>query len=119
MGRFEITFTENHQYQFVLKANNGFAILYSNIFADKQTCYTSINAVKMHAQQLNNFIKKATTNENYYFFLNSNDAELIGKSELYKSESARDNAIYFVKINTKEATIEDYTTITEKLWYSA
>jgi hypothetical protein len=119
MGTFEITQTENNQYKFILKANNGFAILYSNLFSEIEDCYANIEVVKLHAQQLNNFIKKATTNENYYFFLNSNDGELIGKSELYKSESARDNGIYFVKINTKEATVVDNSLALKKLWHSA
>ena len=53
------------------------------------------------------FESKVATNGKPYFVLKAGNHEVIGTSEMYESEAARDNGINSVKNNAPEATVED------------
>ncbi len=91
MGKFVITKRKNDDYQFVLKAGNGQVILASQGYKSKKSCENGIESVRKNAQDENRFEKKVSTNGKPFFSLNATNGQIIGGSEMYESEAARDN----------------------------
>jgi uncharacterized protein YegP (UPF0339 family) len=53
------------------------------------------------------FVISQRVNGEYQFNLKAGNGQVIGKSELYESEAARDNGIESVKKNAGEASVEE------------
>jgi uncharacterized protein YegP (UPF0339 family) len=107
MGKFVITTRKNGEFQFVLKAGNGQVILASEGYTTKAACSNGIESVRKNAVIEERFDKKTSTNGKPYFNLKASNGQIIGNSEMYESESARNNGIASVGKNAPEATIED------------
>ncbi|MFZ0597919.1 MAG: YegP family protein [Flavobacterium sp.] len=106
MGKFIIS-QRNGQYYFSLKASNGQTILVSEGYTSKAACHNGIQSVKMNSRDLLKFEKKIASNNKFYFTLKAGNGQILGLSELYLSEAARDNGIEAVKANAETVTIED------------
>ena len=109
MGKFVITKRTNGEFQFNLKANNGQTILASEGYSTKPNCENGIESVRKNSQDDNKFDRKTSSNGKYYFNLKATNGQIIGTSEMYESESGRDNGIESVKSNAPTATIDDQT----------
>lgn len=109
MGKFVITKRTNGEFQFNLKADNSQTILSSEGYSSKANCLNGIDSVKKHSQSDSNFEKKTSSNGKYYFNLKASNGQVIGTSEMYETESGRDNGIASVKKNAPDATIDDQT----------
>ncbi|RZK59805.1 MAG: DUF1508 domain-containing protein [Pedobacter sp.] len=109
MGKFVITKRKNEEFQFNLKAGNGQVILASEGYKTKAACENGIASVSNNATQLNRYERKTSTNGKPYFNLKASNGQVIGTSEMYESEVARDKGIESVKNNAPDATIEDQT----------
>lgn len=109
MGKFVITTRSNGEYQFVLKAGNGQTILASEGYTAKSGCLNGIESVKKNAPDDARYDRKTSTNGKPYFNLKSSNGQVIGTSEMYESEAARDNGIESVKKNAPNAITEDTT----------
>jgi len=109
MGKFVIKQRTNGDYQFNLKATNGQIILSSEGYATKQGCNNGINSVKNNAPYDERYEKKTSKDGSYYFNLQALNGQVIGTSEMYSSESARDNGISSVQTNAPYASVEDTT----------
>ena len=109
MGKFVITKRKNEEYQFNLKAGNGQVILTSEGYTTKQNCKNGIESVQVNSQFDSRFDRKNSTNGKFYFNLKASNGQIIGTSEMYESESGRDNGISSVKQNAPNAEIEDNT----------
>lgn len=107
MGKFEITTRKNGEFQFNLKAGNGQVILTSEGYTSKAACQNGIESVKKNSQDESKFEKKTSTDGKPYFNLKATNGQVIGNSELYESESNRDNGIESVRKNALEAEISD------------
>ncbi|MBF4517346.1 YegP family protein [Flavobacterium sp. ANB] len=107
MGKFVITKRSNGEFQFSLKAANGQTILVSEGYSTKAACLNGIESVKMNSQDESRFDKRESSNGKPYFNLKASNGQVIGSSEMYESNSARDNGISSVKNNTSNAVIED------------
>lgn len=107
MGKFVITKRENGDYQFNLKAGNGQVILSSQGYSSKAGCENGIESVRKNAAEETSFEKKTSSNGKPYFSLKASNGQIIGSSEMYESEAARDNGIASVKSNAPDATVED------------
>ncbi len=107
MGKFVITKRKNDEFQFNLKASNGQVILASEGYAAKAGCLNGIESVRKNSQLEERFDKKTATNGKPYFNLKASNGQIIGTSEMYESEAARDNGIASVQKNAPEATVED------------
>ena len=108
-GKFEITKRSNGEFQFNLKAGNGQVILTSEGYGDKRGCSNGIDSVKKHAAADANFERKTAKDGSPYFSLKASNGQSIGKSEMYKSEAARDNGIKSVMENAPGASVVDNT----------
>ena len=107
--RFEIkTSASNTQpYYFNLKAVNAEIILTSETYTTKQSAETGIASVKQNAPISSRFEKKTSVKGEPYFVLKAANGQIIGTSEMYSSEAARDNGILAVQRDAPVATVLD------------
>lgn len=108
-GKFEISKRKNGEFQFNLKAGNGQVILTSEGYSSLAACRNGIDSVRKHAQGDANFERKTAKDGSTYFSLKASNGQSIGKSEMYKSVSARDNGIASVAKNAPDAAVVDTT----------
>ncbi len=109
MGKFVISKRKNGEFQFSLKAGNGQVILTSEGYVAKGGAENGIESVRKNASDVSRFEKKTSANGKHYFNLKAANGQIIGTSELYESNSARDHGIESVHKNAEIATIEDQT----------
>jgi uncharacterized protein len=109
MGKFVISTRTNGEFQFNLKASNGQTILSSEGYTTKTNCENGIESVKTNSQDDSKFERKTSSNDKPYFNLKASNGQIIGTSEMYESEAARDNGIESVKSNAADATTDDQT----------
>lgn len=107
MGKFEITTRKNGEYQFNLKAGNGQVILSSEGYTTKSACINGIESVRKNSQDDGKFDRKTSSNGKPYFNLKASNGQVIGNSEMYESESSRENGIASVKNNAPDAQVSD------------
>ncbi|MBS0646216.1 MAG: YegP family protein [Verrucomicrobia bacterium] len=107
MGKFIIKTGTNGQYYFSLKADNGQKILSSEGYTTKSACQNGIDSVKTNSKDDSKYDKKTSSNGKYYFNLKSSNGQIIGTSEMYESESGRDNGIASVKSNAPGASVNE------------
>lgn len=109
MGKFEITNRTNGEFQFNLKAGNGQVILSSEGYTTRANCENGIESVRKNSQDDNKYERKTSSNGKPYFNLKATNGQIIGTSQMYSSESGRDNGIASVKENAPDATVDDQT----------
>ncbi len=109
-GKFVIGKRNNGDFQFNLKAGNGQVILSSQGYADKSGCKNGIDSVKKNSTDDGRYERKLSTNNKFYFNLLAGNGQVIGTSEMYESESSRDNGIDSVKGNAPDAQVVDEST---------
>ena len=109
MGKFVVTLRKDGEFQFNLKAGNGQVILSSQGYAAKPSCLNGIESVRKNAQDDARFDRKVSSNGKPFFNLTATNGQIIGNSEMYESEAARDNGIESVKKNAPDATLDDQT----------
>ncbi len=106
-GKFEIYEDKAGEYRFRLKAGNGEIILASEGYKQKASCENGIASVKKNAPEDARYERKETKSGKPMFNLKATNGQVIGTSESYSSESARDNGIESVKKNAPDARVED------------
>ncbi|MBQ2992349.1 MAG: YegP family protein [Alistipes sp.] len=105
MGKFVITKRANGEFQFNLKAGNGQTILASEGYTTLAACKNGIESVKKNSVEDARYERKEAKNGAPYFNLKATNGQVIGSSEMYSSESARENGIESVKKNAPEAEV--------------
>ena len=108
-GKFVIGKRTNGDFQFNLKAGNGQVILSSQGYADKAGCKNGIDSVKKNSTDDRRYERKVSSNQKFFFNLLAGNGQVIGTSEMYESESSRDNGIASVKSNAPDAEVVDET----------
>lgn len=109
MGKFVITKRKDGEYQFNLKADNGQTILSSEGYSAKSGATNGIESVKKNAPSDSNYDRKTSSNGKSYFNLKASNGQIVGTSEMYESESGRENGIESVKKNAPDASTDDQT----------
>lgn len=109
MGKFVMTTRTNGEFQFVLKAGNGQTILVSEGYKTKANCINGADSVKNNAAVDERYERKVSANGKFFFNLKATNGQVIGTSEMYDTEAARDNGIESVKSNAPEANVDDQT----------
>jgi uncharacterized protein YegP (UPF0339 family) len=105
MGKFELSKRKNGEIQFNLKAGNGEVILTSEGYTTKAACLNGVESVKKNAVEDKRFEKKVAANGKFFFNLKASNGQVIGSSQMYASESGRDNGIESVKKNAPDAPV--------------
>ena len=106
-AHYELKSAANEQFMFNLKAANGEIILTSELYKSKDGALNGIESVRTNSPLDAQFERKQSTSGKPYFVLKAKNHEIIGKSEMYSSDSARDNGIESVKKNGPTATLHD------------
>jgi uncharacterized protein YegP (UPF0339 family) len=98
-GYFELKTSSGGKPMFNLKAGNHEVILTSEIYESKDAALNGIASVRKNGTDAASYEKKVSTAGEPFFVLKAANAQVIGKSEMYSSESARDNGIASVMQN--------------------
>jgi len=109
MGTFVISKRKNGEFQFNLKVGNGQVILSSEGYTTKANCLNGIESVKKNSVEDARYERKTSSNGKFYFNLKATNGQIIGTSEMYESESSRENGIESVKKNAPDAETKDET----------
>jgi uncharacterized protein len=107
MGKFVITTRKNGEFQFNLVAGNGQIILTSEGYSTKAACLNGVESVKKNSAETARYESKTTDSGKFHFNLKATNGQVIGTSQMYTSESGRDNGIESVSKNAAEANVED------------
>lgn len=107
--KFQIFLGANGEYYFRLNARNGEQILASQGYASKSSCQNGIDSVKRNAPDDGRFERKEAKDGRFYFNLTATNGQIIGSSQMYKSEQGRDGGIQAVQNVAAAAPVEDIT----------
>ena len=108
-GKFDLKTAKNGQYSFALKAGNGQIILQSELYKEKRAANAGIESVRKNAASDKRFERKTAKDGSFYFTLTATNVQDIGRSEMYKTEAAREKGIESVKTNAPDARVDDQT----------
>ena len=109
-GKFELYQSEkNKEYYFRLKAGNGEIILGSEGYTTKAACENGIASVQKNAADEGRYEVKEAKNGKHHFNLKAGNGQVIGSSQLYKTESGMKNGIASVGKNAGDAKVSDLT----------
>ena len=106
-GKFVISKTSNGKFHFVLKAGNGETILVSQMYAMLDDAKAGVESVRANSADETRFQKLKSKKDEPYFTLTASNGQIVGQSEMYSSERARDNGIDSVRRNAPAATVDD------------
>ena len=98
-GYYELKQGASGKWIFNLKAGNHEIILTSQSYETKQGAENGIESVRKNGVSPSAFDKKVSSNGQPYFTLLAGNGQIIGTSEMYSSEAARDNGIASVMKN--------------------
>ncbi len=104
-GKFTIFSGKGGKTYFNLKAGNGEIILASQGYVDKSGARNGVESVKTNAADAGRFEKKVASDGKFHFSLKAGNGQIIGNSEMYESEKARDAGIASVAANAVGATL--------------
>jgi uncharacterized protein len=108
-GYYELKKGGSGKFSFVLKAGNHEPILASQSYDTKSGAEGGMVSVQKNGPDANNYEKKTSSSSQPFFVLKASNGQIIGTSEMYSSESARDNGIASVQTNSPTTTIKDLT----------
>jgi hypothetical protein len=108
-GKFTITTGKDGKSYFSLKAGNGEIILQSQGYASLDSCKNGIESTRKNSQDPKRFDKKTATNGAFFFTLTATNGQIIGKSQMYKTEKGRNNGIDSVGRNASDAKVVEET----------
>jgi uncharacterized protein YegP (UPF0339 family) len=109
-GIFEIQKAKDGQTFFRLKAANGQIILASEMYKAKDSALNGIESVRNNAPMAQRYSKLTAQNGSFYFTLTAANSQVIGNSQMYKSEKSRDEGIDSVMENAPGAKLVEVAT---------
>jgi uncharacterized protein YegP (UPF0339 family)/CBS domain-containing protein len=104
-GRFELKESAGGQFYFNLRAGNGQIILSSEMYSSRNAAEKGIDSVKRNAADAKRYDRRKSHNDQPYFVLKAGNGEVIGKSEIFSSETAMENGISSTMKNAPTAEI--------------
>ena len=107
--KFQIFEGKDEDHYFRLRAGNGEIVLKSEGYESKQGAKNGIESVRENAPDDKRYERTDSGNGQYYFNLKAANHEVIGASETYITEQAREVGIAAVKEDAPEAPVEDLT----------
>ncbi len=108
-GKFEVKLAKDGQFHFNLLAGNGQIILQSEMYATKTSALNGIASIQKNAPEDGSYDRLVSKSGKPYFTLKAGNHQIIGQSQQYESEAARDNGIESVKKNAPDAQVIDTT----------
>ena len=108
-GWFELSKSSDGQFRFVLKAGNAETILTSELYVTKGSAEGGIASVQANCSEDSRYERKTSSNGKPFFNLKAANHQVIGSSQMYSSESARDSGIASVMENGATKSVKDNT----------
>lgn len=108
-GWYELSKSSDGQFRFVLKAGNAETILTSELYTSRAAAENGIASVQANSALDERYERKTAANGKPFFNLKAGNHQVIGSSQMYSSEAARDNGIASVKANGSSQEIKDKT----------
>lgn len=108
-GSFELKKAKDGQFHFNLLAGNGQIILTSEMYKARKSAENGIASIQKNCSEDSRYKRLVGKNGKFYFTLTAANSQVIGQSQMYASEDARDNGIESVKTNGVTETIKDLT----------
>ncbi len=105
MGTFATKTGADGQFYFSLKADNGENILGSEGYTTKAACDNGIESVRKNSTEEGRYDRKESTNGKFYFTLKAGNGQIIGKSQMYGDEAARETGIASLMSVAATATV--------------
>lgn len=106
-GYFELKTASSGKPHFTLKAANHEVILSSEIYESKAAALAGIESVRSNGGDPASFEKKTSTAGQPYFVLKATNGQVIGSSQMYASDAARDIGIVSVMTNAPTAEVRE------------
>jgi uncharacterized protein YegP (UPF0339 family) len=104
MGRYQLT-QKGSQWHFDLQAGNYEPILHSEMYETKSAALNGIESVRKNAIREDAFEVRTAKNGDCYFVLKATNGQVVGQSEMYKSESGCKNGMESVMKNAADAEV--------------
>lgn len=95
------------KFTFTLNAANHEVILTSQGYEAKASALNGIESVRTNGPDAGNFEKKTSSADQPYFVLKASNGQIIGTSQMYSSEAARDNGIASVQANCASSEVKE------------
>ena len=108
-SRFELKKSKNDKFVFNLLADNGKVILTSELYDSKASALNGIESVKKNAPDDGRYGRLSAKDGSPYFTLKAGNGQVIGQSQMFSGEKARDDSIESVKSNAPGAVTDDQT----------
>jgi hypothetical protein len=105
-GWYELKDNDKGQTHFALKAGNGEVILRSEQYETRAAAENGIASVQKNSPLDERYERKVASNGSPFFNLKAANHQVIGSSQLYASEAARDHGIASVKANGPTTVIK-------------
>lgn len=105
-GWYELTSNDKGQYSFVLKAANGETVLRSEQYESKASAENGIASVQKNSPADERYDRKVASDGRFYFNLKAGNHQVIGTSQMYKTEDSRNNGISSVKTNGSTTAVK-------------
>lgn len=109
-GWFELHKAKDGQFYFSLKAGNAQIILSSEMYVTRAAAENGIASVQKNAAQAEHYTKATSQNGKFYFNLKAANHQIIGSSQMYADEAARDNGIASVQANGSTTEVKNMIT---------
>ena len=109
-GHFDLKKSTNGKFFFSLKADDGHALLNSEMYESKASAVKGIESVKKNAAENSRFERLTAKDGSPYFTLKASNGQVIGQSQMFGSEAARDSGIETVSKGAPNAPVNDLTT---------
>ena len=106
-GWYELSKTSNGQFRFVLKAANAETILVSEQYTTHEAAKKGIASVQANSPLDERYDRKEAKDGKPYFNLKAANHQIIGTSEQYSSEAAREKGIASVKHNGPTTVVKE------------
>jgi hypothetical protein len=108
-SRFELKKSKNDKFVFNLLADNGQVILTSELYDSKASALNGIESVKKNAPDDGRYGRLSAKDGSPYFTLKAGNGQVIGLSQMFSGEKARDDGIASVKAHGPGAVTDDQT----------
>ena len=99
----------NEQFHWDLKAGNAETILSSQMYTAKAGAETGIESCRSNSGDEERYTRMLSKDTQPYFVLKAANGEIIGTSQMYSSDSARDLGIASCRENGPSALTQDDT----------
>lgn len=106
-GKFEIYADNGGKFRFRLKSSNGQIVLSSQGYTTKAAATRGAESVKENAGDTDAFDSLTSASGKFHFNMKAKNRQVIGTSQMYASQSARDNGIEAVGRAAADADIVD------------